>query len=387
MLPDRKDRDNLIFLVVDDIPNIRMTIRNMLHNLGYANVTEADDGLKALIKLNSQKIDIAIVDWNMPNMNGIDLLRRMRSDRNLSDIPFIMISGEVGDDTIAEAAETEVDAYIIKPFVATTLEEKITQVLNRKKNPHPLDTCLRQAQAFTQSKQFSNAMGELKKAASLQMNDPRISFGLAELYKQMGLFEEAEKAYKKAIHLEQKFIKAHDGLADLYKITGDSKKRLAVLTEALNVSPRNASRQAGLGKLFLEQGMLEDAKRAFGTALKAEPNNAVVQNEMAEVLLANNMDKEATIYFQAAQKANPDDIHTYNRLGMALRKQGKFQDAIMEYKKAIQVAPDDENLYYNLGRAYLETGLKDDAKKQFKKALECNAAFDEAREVMATIED
>ena len=384
---DWKERENLVFLVVDDIPNIRMTIKNMLHNLGYANVMEADDGLKALIKLNAHKIDVAIVDWNMPNLNGIDLLRKMRADQNLSAIPFIMISGEVGDDTIAEAAETEVDAYIIKPFVATTLEEKITQVLSRKKNPQPLDICLRQAHAFMQSKQFNNAMSELKKASSLQISDPRISYGYAELYKQMGLFDEAEKAYKKAIHSEQKFVKAHDGLADLYEMTGEIKKRVTALTEALSISPKNASRQAGLGKLFLKQGMMEDAQKAFGTALKAEPNNAVVQNEIAEMLLARDMDKEAIAFFQAALKVNPEDIHTYNRLGIAFRKQGRFQDAIMEYKKAIQVAPDDENLYYNLGRAYLEAGLKEDAKKQFKKALEHNAAFEKAREMMATIQD
>jgi tetratricopeptide (TPR) repeat protein len=383
---DWKERENLNFLVVDDMVNVRMLLRDMLHHLGYLRVAEADNGITAWNKLNSQNIDIAIVDWNMPHLSGIDLLRRTRADGKLANIPFIMISGEVGDETIAEAAETEVDAYIIKPFVAAILEEKITQVLSRAKSPLPIDILLKKAYAFTQSKQFNKAGSELKKAMTLHPRDPRVSLGFAQLYKQMGLLDEAEKAYKKAIFYEPKFVKAHDGLADLYRNSGEEKKLMTSLREALTISPKNAARQADLGKLCLEMGLADDAKKAFGACLKAEPNNTAVQHKVAEMLMARGMNQEATTFFQAALKAAPEDIHTYNRLGIAFRKQGKYREAFGEYKKAIQIAPHDENLYYNLGRAYLEAGSNEEAVEQFKRALEHNPLFFEAREMLETIE-
>ena len=380
-------KETLNFLVVDDIPLVRSTIKDMLMMLGYRNITEAEDGVKAWIKLTSKKIDVAIVDWNMPHMNGIDLLRKTRADNTLSNIPFIMISGEVGDDTIAEAAETEIDAYIIKPFVAATLDEKIIQVLKRKRNPLPLDTHLKQAYVYTHSGQFNQAMAELKKATLIQSKDPRVSYGYAELYKQMGMADASEKAYKKSLHYEPMFVKAHDGLADLYKKTGEDKKLLTALNEALSISPRNASRQAGFGKLCLELGKTDEAKKAFRAALKAEPGNTVVHNEVAEALLAKDMNEDAAVFFQAVLKTNPEDIHVYNRLGIAFRKQGKYEEAIAEYIKAIKVAPRDENLYFNLGRAYLEAGRKEDALEQFRKALDYNPAFAEARDMIHTMTD
>jgi len=117
------------FLVVDDMPNMIRTIKNMLRHLGYHYTTGAGDGLEALGVLKRKEIDFVITDWNMPNMTGIDFLRKARSDDDLKEIPFLMVTAEVLDETIAEAAETEVDGYIIKPFVAKTLEEKIQKIL------------------------------------------------------------------------------------------------------------------------------------------------------------------------------------------------------------------------------------------------------------------
>ena len=387
MVLNWKEKGNLNFLVVDDIANVRMIIRDMLRYLGYPNVTEAEDGVAGWNRLISQKIDVAIVDWNMPRMNGIDLLRKARSQSELADIPFIIISGEVGDETIAEAAETEVDAYIIKPFVAATLDEKIIAVLNRVRNPQPIDTQLKQIYACSRERQFNRALGELKKAMLLYPRDPRVSLAFARIYKDMGLHEDAEKAYKRTLYFEPKYVKAYDGLADLYRQTGDEKKLIGTLREGLAISPKNASRQADFGKACLENGLIDEAKKAFNQALKAEPNNTGVQHEMAEVLMAKGMDREATLFFQAASRANPDDLHTYNRLGIAFRKQGRYEEAFDEYRKALLISPKDENLCYNLGRAYFEVGRNTEALGQFRRALEINPEMAAAREMVSLLEE
>jgi two-component system chemotaxis response regulator CheY len=112
----KEEKAKIRFLVVDDMISTRRTIRNMLRQLGYVRIIEAEDGLEAWERLTTAEIDIAIVDWNMPRMTGVELLRKARADGRFAKIPFIMVTAEVDESTIAEAAETEVDAYIIKPL-------------------------------------------------------------------------------------------------------------------------------------------------------------------------------------------------------------------------------------------------------------------------------
>jgi tetratricopeptide (TPR) repeat protein len=381
-----RDKARMRFLVVDDMIGMRQTIRNMLRQLGYENVIDADDGVNAWRKLVAERFDVAIVDWNMPNMNGITLLKKTRQEERLADIPFIMVTAEVDEATIAEAAETEVDAYIIKPFVAKVLEEKIEQVLERKKNPSPIETHLKLAYVYTNAGQYNKATSELKTALVVQPNSPRVFTAFGDLYRQRGLLDDAEKAYKKALLIEPKFMKAHDGLAGVLMKKGDEKRLIAAMKEAVAVSPKNASRQVMLGKVLLENGMTGEAQKAFKYAATAEPHNSAAQMEIGEILLGKDMDKEAADFFAKVLKINPEDVHVYNRLGIAFRKQGKFMEAIDEYKKALLVDPQDENLYYNMGRAYLEAAVQEEAVVNFRKALECNPDFSEAVQILREIE-
>ncbi|MHB8910350.1 MAG: tetratricopeptide repeat protein [Syntrophales bacterium] len=374
------------FLVVDDMVGMRRTIRNMLRQLGYENVVDADDGVDAWKKLAAERFDVAIVDWNMPNMNGITLLKKTRQEQRLADIPFIMVTAEVDEATIAEAAETEVDAYIIKPFVAKVLEEKIEQVLERKKNPSPIETHLKLAYVYTNAGQYNKATSELKTALIVQPNSPRVFTAFGDLYRQRGMLDDAEKAYKKALLLEPKFMKAHDGLAGVLMKKGDANRLIAAMKEAVAVSPKNATRQVTLGKVLLEKGMVGEAEKDFKYAVIAEPHNSAALMEIGEILLGKDKDKEAAEYFIKVSKINPEDVHVYNRLGIAFRKQGKFMEAIDEYKKALFLDPQDENLYYNIGRAYLEAALPEEAVVNFRKALECNPDFSEALEILGEIE-
>ena len=326
--PIIKDKSQIRVLVVDDMINMRRTVRNMLRTLGYAHIIEAENGFAAWGKLSTTIIDLAIVDWNMPEMNGIELLRKARADDKISKIPFIMITAEIDEETIAEAAETEVDAYIIKPFVAKTLEEKMNAVLEKRENPSPTDTHLRLAQVFAGAGQFNKATDELRAALNINPNSPRVMVALGDLHNQRGMLDDAEKAYKKAISLEPKYARAYDGLADVYKKKGDTKKSIDAMKEAITKSPKNALRQTNLGKVLLERGMVEEAKVAFESAVKNEPKNTAIQAEIGEAFLAKGLGHEAAEQFESVLRANPNDVHTYNRLGIAYRKQGKVKEAI-----------------------------------------------------------
>ena len=121
------------FLVVDDFSTMRRIVRNLLKELGYTEVEEADDGTTALARLKGEKFDFVISDWNMPNMTGIDLLKAMRADDQLRHLPLLMITAEAKKENIVEAAQAGANGYIVKPFTAATLDEKLTKILNKIK--------------------------------------------------------------------------------------------------------------------------------------------------------------------------------------------------------------------------------------------------------------
>ena len=124
---------DLKFLVVDDFSTMRRIIKNLLHDLGYANVTEADDGKTALPMLQAGNFDFLITDWNMPGMPGLDLIKAVRADARLSKMPVLMLTAEAKRDQIIEAAQAGVNGYVIKPFTAETLKEKLDKILGAGK--------------------------------------------------------------------------------------------------------------------------------------------------------------------------------------------------------------------------------------------------------------
>ena len=119
---------NMKFLVVDDFSTMRRIVRNLLKELGFNNVEEAEDGSMALQRLRAGAFDFVISDWNMPNMTGIELLRNVRADPALKHLPLLMITAEAKKENIVEAAQAGASGYIVKPFTAAVLDEKLKKI-------------------------------------------------------------------------------------------------------------------------------------------------------------------------------------------------------------------------------------------------------------------
>jgi two-component system chemotaxis response regulator CheY len=117
------------FLVVDDFSTMRRIVRNLLKELGFVNVQEAEDGVEALKKLRGGDVfDFVVSDWNMPNMTGIELLREIRKDPRLKHLPVLMVTAEAKRENIIEAAQAGASGYVVKPFTAATLDEKLKKI-------------------------------------------------------------------------------------------------------------------------------------------------------------------------------------------------------------------------------------------------------------------
>jgi two-component system chemotaxis response regulator CheY len=119
------------FLVVDDFSTMRRIVRNLLKELGYSNVDEAEDGAMALSKLTNEQFDFVISDWNMPVMNGLDMLKSIRADAALAKLPVLMVTAEAKKENIIAAAQAGANGYVVKPFTAATLDEKLAKIFEK----------------------------------------------------------------------------------------------------------------------------------------------------------------------------------------------------------------------------------------------------------------
>ncbi|HLS41792.1 chemotaxis protein CheY [Alcaligenaceae bacterium 429] len=122
---------NIKILVVDDFPTMRRIIRNLLKDLGYENVDEAEDGAMGLEKLRNGNFDFVVSDWNMPNLDGLEMLKQIRADANLSTMPVLMVTAEAKKENIIAAAQAGASGYVVKPFTAATLEEKLNKIFEK----------------------------------------------------------------------------------------------------------------------------------------------------------------------------------------------------------------------------------------------------------------
>ena len=122
---------NMKILIVDDFSTMRRIIKNLLRDLGFTNTQEADDGATALPMLKAGDFDFLVTDWNMPGMTGIELLKQVRADEKLAALPVLMVTAEAKRDQIIEAAQAGVNGYVVKPFTAQVLKEKIDKIFER----------------------------------------------------------------------------------------------------------------------------------------------------------------------------------------------------------------------------------------------------------------
>jgi CheY-like chemotaxis protein/Flp pilus assembly protein TadD len=373
-------------LIVDDKRNMRRTIKNILRKIGYERFEEADDGDTALVKLTSNEFDLVLCDWNMPRMNGSEVLKAVREKEDLKDIPFLMITAEMNEETVAQVIETEVDDYLLKPFTPSLLQEKIDKILQAKSAPSPIETHLNLGQVHLKSRQYKEALAEFKKAIGINPQSPRAWLAVGQVSETLGELDKAEEVYRKAVDLSPQFIKAHEALAGIYQARGDAEKAAESLQAAVMISPKNPDRQMNLGKALIKTGKTEEAKKAFGTVMDlAKANQSEMARQIGEVYLEAGLEAEAQDIFLEGLAASPNDLHLFNRLGIAYRKQKKFKEAVANYEKALKIDPHNENLFYNLGRAHYEDGNKEKSALAMRAALKLYPQFEEAEAFLARV--
>ncbi len=377
------DDKNINFLIVDDMANMRRTIKNMLKYIGYKNFYEAPNGLLAYAKLQNYPINFIITDLNMPVMSGIDFIKKIRQDNEFKYIPIIIISGENDRDIIANAAEIGADGYLVKPFLVTSLESKIKEVIDAIINPKRAMYHFYKGSKYLEAKSFKDALDSFKTAIKIDPKFSKAYGGMAKVFIANNQLDKAEKVLQEALKLNKNYIEGYQLLGEIYEKRNNLDTSIKYYEKAYELNPKNIERTFNLGNLNIKTKNFSKAKKYFHKAIQESKNDNELHLKIGDILFENNLTDEAIDFYNQLAEEAPNYLEVYNRLGIAYRKKKQFDLAIESYNKALILGnKEDEAVYYNIGRCYFEKGDLKKAIEYMEKALKINPNFKKAEEAL-----
>ena len=380
------DFRGITVLIADDVYSIRSMVRNMLRQIGFKSFLDAKDGAEAIHTITKDDIGLILCDWNMPKVSGLEVLQFIRSEPAYKSLPFIMVTAEIAAPAVAEAAEGEVDDYVVKPFTLVQLRSKIFKVLSKQKEQSAVDKFLEQGKQCLLEKNFKEAEKAFNLALEINEMSPRTLLELGKLYENQGHNEKAIEYHQQAIKLAPQFIKAQESIAYLYRNLGNKQKYVDHLQRAVHISPRNMERKFSLGNAFVEVGKKNEATKLYQQVLdESSKQYSEIAGRVGEAFLRLGAYELAEQAFKKALETDPKSLHLFNQLGIAHRKLEKYDDAISIYKQACDVAPENTTLLFNLARAYYDSNKFNNAERMLRKALKVNPDFKDAKGLLAKI--
>ncbi len=348
------DLQEMSVLLVDDMPSMTKFVHKMMRNLGFGKeFFMAHSGREALEILKTEKIDIVFLDYNMPVMSGSDVLSHIREDRNLRELPVVMVTAEAYSDFVAEIGESEVDAYILKPITVQVLEEKIRQAVGRINNPSPMDYHLKKARDFEDTGDYDSAISEVQLAMEANPNVTKPIRELGYIYYKKNDLEEAEKWFKKAAGLNKLDVISFHYLGQIYLQQDDIEKAVHYLDMAMKISPRHLERGIDFAKTLVRMGKKKKAIEVFNRALELSASTAELKEEITDYCIENDMTEYSVKLLEGLIYDQPKRADLLFKLGMQLEKINEISRAITHLTRASQLDKEDIDIRIHLARDYL----------------------------------
>ena len=373
------------FLIVDDMDNMRRSIKAMLKLINFGKrFYEAENGQKAWEILNAEhlRIDFVISDWLMPKMNGTELLNQLRMTKRIREIPFLMITADANQGIVAEAAEHDVDAYLTKPFVTSTLEQKIKQLLQHAEHPDKSTLLLKKATMWREKGNIDNAIECALKAAEINQRSSRPLRDLGRLYLKKNDLTKGAAYFEKAIAINRMDVPSYHYLGQIYFKQGDTDKAINYFSKALDLSPRNIDRALKVATLLLKNSQTKDAEKIFRTMLRNNQDNLDLREDVADLALEYGLYKLAVNNYQRILTERPERDYLQRKLGESLLKGDKPKEAIAIFEKIVHRFPEDISLLLDLAQAYLDIKMRMRADKWATKAARIDPSNKQAQEIL-----
>jgi len=366
-------------LIADDVESMFNAIRSIMRILGFGKKFHyAANGTDALSALREGSFDLALLDNNMPGMTGLELLQTIRSDKVLRDLPVIMISGHAEKEFITTAAESDIDAYILKPITVNLLKEKIPEIIERANNPSPMTCYLKQAAECAEHGDFDQAIVIAQNAAAA---NPRSSRPLRELgfyYFQQGNIQEAEACLRKAVEMNRLDVIAYTTLGDLYLRTGDIDGALRCFLKAMDISPRNYERALNLGKLLVKKKMHARAFQVFARVFELSPNPLSLKIELADFCATEKAYTIAEKLLKSVLDKTGPNADILLKLGLVCEALGKHDEALKYFIEAEMHDDQDIHLKLHIAKNYIARGKPLFAERPLRAVLNIDPSNEEA---------
>lgn len=374
-------------LVVDDVEPARQTVINILRVLGYQQTEEAATGQEAWEKLQAgSKAVLIISDWKMPGMSGVELLKNVRADEKLKDLPFFLVTSKSEMEDVAQASDLGASGYMVKPLNIQVLKSKM-QSLVKETPAAVLKKLLAQTQQEVEQGGFDKAklllLDFLKKNPDFKS---RILLELGLIMELEAKWDEAEKMTDSALKMNPEMTRAWFLKARIRGAQSDWEKAAECIAKAIELSPRNSDFLMFQGRIFLEMKNFPKARSSFMTVVNSFPRDMELKQKIWNTYLDYGFVEQVQVDFGAILFESLT-IDTLNNMAVALRRENRLQEAILVYKQALKKEPGNAKILYNAAMAQAKSGNPAAALKYLEKAIEIEPDFNEASELLASLRE
>jgi CheY-like chemotaxis protein len=367
-------------LIADDKENMYTSIRSIMRLLKFGRkFTYAASGDAALKMLQEGAYDMALLDNNMPGITGLELLGIIRSDKKLRDLPVIMITGQAEHEFITHAAESDIDAYLLKPITINLLKHKVPQVIDQANNPSPMTTQLKMAAQLDEAGDLEGAIREARVAMELNSQSTRPLRELGYYCLKSGDLAKAEEYLSQAVQRNRIDVIAWNHLGDLYLQQEGFDQALKCFTRAMAISPRHYQRGLNLGKLLVRKGQHDKAVPVFNKVFDLAKNPLPVKEEIAAYCIEHGAGAIAFRMLKSIVDQQPDRADILCTLGGLC---ANADEALGYLARAEKLEPNNIELKLRLARIYLEQGKVIRAEAPLKAVLKLAPEHAEARKLL-----
>ena len=329
MTKDFIDPRKMTILAVDDMKSMRLTLRKMLKHLNIGKTLKfAENGREGLTILQSSPADLVIIDWQMPLMNGTQMLESIRNDKALRDIPVIMVSAESEKDIVLEVAETEIDGYLLKPLTLDALDKKIKTIVDRVNNPDKATLLINEARDFEESGDLESAIEKIKHALIFRPSASRLLRRLGLLYAKTGKPEIAEKCLWKAASVNPQDANTRQILGEMYIKKNDLEKAAQYYLEVLSLTTRFSEEAILLGEKLMDGGRKNTAVKLFSKIISSVKKNLVIKERIVDICLACDEFEYAKELLDILIREFPSKYDLVFKTGMVYVTTGDLEKAL-----------------------------------------------------------
>lgn len=376
---------NITVLVVEDILSARETVIHILRALGFSQFCEAENGVQALEVLASNSVGLIISDWNMPQMNGLALLRKVRSLAETSHIPFVFLTSKSEVEDIALASDQGVSGYLVKPVTIKAMADALGKVFEQGFE-RDFELLRAEIRTLSASKDYARAHQIVAAFEALHPGQIfRIRLEKVLLFMEVGEYGQAEEQMCKILSANPLFSKGWATMAKLQSWQGKWDEALAAAQKAMTISPNNTDYYILCGSINLHKGEMYEARKFFMTALNIDRKNDQIKqdiwNTYVDMDMVDEVQRDFGTYIFSSLNCD-----TLNNMAVAYRRKGELGRAIEIYRAALAKEPDNPKILFNTAVAYVSRKQYAKARTLVLHALGNDPDFEKAKALLQQIE-